>query len=68
MIIGGHEHEMHRIEIASLPGIYKADANARSVFVHEFGFDPITRKLQKKSTLRRLSADVPEDPTVKADV
>lgn len=68
MIIGGHEHEMHRIEIAALPGIYKADANARSVFVHEFGFDPITRKLQKKSTLRRLSEDVPEDPTVKAEV
>ncbi len=68
MIIGGHEHEMHRIEIASLPGIYKADANARSVFVHEFAFDPITRRLQKKSTLRRLSADVPEDPTVKAEV
>jgi len=68
MIIGGHEHEMHRIEIASLPGIYKADANARSVFVHEFAFDPITRKLQKKSTLRRLTADIPEDPTVKAEV
>lgn len=68
MIIGGHEHEMHRIEIASLPGIYKADANARSVFVHEFGFDPITRKLQKKSTLRRLTAEMPEDPTVKAEV
>lgn len=68
MIIGGHEHEMHRIEIASLPGIYKADANARSVFVHEFGFDPITRKLQKKSTLRKLTADVPEDPTVKTEV
>lgn len=68
MIIGGHEHEMHRIEIASLPGIYKADANARSVFVHEFGFDPITRKLLKKSTLRRLTADVPEDPAVKSEV
>jgi len=68
MIIGGHEHEMHRIEIASLPGIFKADANARSVYVHEFAFDPITRKLQKKSTLRRLSADVPEDPTVKKEV
>ena len=36
--------------------------------MHEFGFDPITRKLQKKSTLRKLTADVPEDPTVKAEV
>ncbi len=68
MILGGHEHELHRIEIGSLPGIYKADANARSVFVHEFAFDPVTRKLQKSSTLRRLSADVPEDPAVKAEV
>lgn len=68
MIIGGHEHEVHRIEIASLPGIYKADANARSAFVHEFEFDPLTRKLQKKSTLRRLTADIPEDPTVKGEV
>jgi 5'-nucleotidase len=68
MIIGGHEHEKHRIEIASLPGIYKADANARSVFVHEFAFDPITRKLRKNSTLRPLGADIPEDPTVRSEV
>ena len=68
MIIGGHEHEKHRIEIASLPGIYKADANARSLFVHEFAFDPITRKLRKNSTLRPLGTDIPEDPTVKAEV
>lgn len=68
MILGGHEHEVHRIEIASLPGIYKADANARSVFVHELAFDPITRKLQKNSTLRRLTPEIPEDPSVKAEV
>lgn len=68
MIIGGHEHEMHRIEIASLPGIYKADANARSVFIHEFGFDPVTRHLRRRTHLERLNADVPEDPTVKAEV
>lgn len=65
MILGGHEHEQHRIEIGSLPGIYKADANARTAFIHEFAFDPITRKLQKNSYLRRLDADVPEDPEVK---
>lgn len=68
LIIGGHEHEHHRIEIASLAGIYKADANARSVYVHEFAFDPITRKLGRRSHLERLTADVPEDPTVKAEV
>lgn len=68
MILGGHEHEKHRIEIASLPGIYKADANARSVYIHELAYDPVTRKLSKNSTLRPLDADIPEDPTVKAEV
>ena len=68
MILGGHEHERHRIEIASLPGIYKADANARTVYIHELAFDPIARKLRKNSTLRSLGADIPEDPTVKAEV
>jgi 5'-nucleotidase len=68
MIIGGHEHEKHRIEIASLPGIYKADANARTVYIHELAFDPVTHKLQKSSTLRPLSDDIPEDPVVKAEV
>lgn len=68
MIIGGHEHEQHRIEIASLPGIYKADANARSIFVHSFAFNPTTRQLRHSSHLEKLTADVPEDPTVKAEV
>ena len=68
LIIGGHEHVRHQIEIGSLPGIYKADANARSAFVHEFAFDPLTRRLSHKATLRQLDASVPEDPTVKAEV
>jgi 5'-nucleotidase len=68
MIIGGHEHEHHRLEIGSLPGIYKADANARSAFVHEFAFNPASRKLAMKSTLQGLTPDIPEDPKVKAEV
>lgn len=68
MIIGGHEHEHHRIEIASLAGIYKADANARTVYVHEFVFDPVKRSLGRRSHLERLTADVPEDPAVKSEV
>ncbi|MEQ1933209.1 MAG: 5'-nucleotidase C-terminal domain-containing protein, partial [Fimbriimonadaceae bacterium] len=68
MIIGGHEHESHRLEIGNLPGIYKADANAKSAFIHEFSFDPQTRKLKRRSTLKPLDADIPEDPVVKKEV
>lgn len=68
MIIGGHEHEKHRIEIGNLPGIYKADANARSVYVHNFAFSPATRQLRVESRLQRLSTDIPEDKGVKSEV
>ncbi len=68
MIIGGHEHERHRLEIGSLAGIYKADANARSVFVHDFSFNPKSRSLLIRSSLQRLTAKIPEDRRVKAEV
>lgn len=68
LIIGGHEHEHHRLEVASLAGVYKADANARTVYVHELAFDPTTRQLGMRHHLARLTADVPEDPAVKAEV
>ncbi|MEQ1824173.1 MAG: bifunctional metallophosphatase/5'-nucleotidase [Fimbriimonadaceae bacterium] len=68
MIIGGHEHESHRLEIGNLAGVYKADANAKSAFIHEFSFDPSTRQLKTRSTLKALDADIPEDPTVKMEV
>jgi 5'-nucleotidase / UDP-sugar diphosphatase len=68
MIIGGHEHERHRIEIGSLPGIYKADANARTVFIHDFAYAPSTHRLHTTSTLKEVTSEVPEDPAVKAEV
>lgn len=68
MIVGGHEHQSHRLEIGNLPGVYKADANAKSAFIHEFAFSPLTRHLRKRSTLKPLDAEVPEDPTLKREV
>lgn len=68
MIIGGHEHESHRLEIGSLAGVYKADANAKSAFIHEFAFNPSNRQLRKRSTLKPLNVDIPEDPAVKKEV
>ncbi len=68
MIIGGHEHEAHRLEIGGLAGIYKADANAKSAFIHEFAFNPVSRQLRRRSTLKPLDLDVPQDVQVKGEV
>jgi 5'-nucleotidase len=67
LVIGGHEHE--NIQTWRGPGltpIFKADANARTVYVHDLYYDTATRKLTIDSRLRRVDRDVPEDPQVAA--
>lgn len=68
MILGGHEHIHHRLEIGDLPGIYKSDANARSVFIHDFAFNPVTHNVRTHSELRPVDSQVAEDPSIKAEV
>jgi 5'-nucleotidase len=68
LIIGGHEHVRHAFEKGNLPPIYKADANARSAYLHYFAYDTAARKLKRASILRELTADTPEDPIVKKEV
>jgi 5'-nucleotidase/UDP-sugar diphosphatase len=63
LILGGHEHENWQIQRgAHFTPIMKADANARSVYIHQLIYDTQTRKLQIRSTLRRITPAIPEDP------
>jgi 5'-nucleotidase len=65
LVIGGHEHEdMLLLRGARLTPIAKADANARTVYVHELEFHTGTRALAVESRPRKITADVPEDPAV----
>jgi len=69
LILGGHEHEnqqMHRGP--TLTPIMKADANARSVYIHRVKFDTRTRRVRISSELRRIDADTPNDPRIEAVV
>ena len=62
LIIGGHEHEnMSVVRGANLVPITKADANAKSAFVHRISIDKQTGKKHIESKLVFLDESVPLD-------
>lgn len=67
LILGGHEHENWRVfRGADLTPVVKADANVRTVYVHELVWDATAKKLAITSTLVPINATTPEDPVVAA--
>lgn len=69
IVIGGHEHEnIQTWRGPDLTPIAKADANARTVYIHELAYNTATGKLSIDSRLRIVDADIPDDPTVAATV
>jgi 5'-nucleotidase/UDP-sugar diphosphatase len=69
LVLGGHEHENNSLERgADFTPILKADANARSMQVHELVYDTDDRELTHEAELRRITADDADDPDVAARV
>jgi 5'-nucleotidase / UDP-sugar diphosphatase len=69
LIIGGHDHEnMYFRRGKGNTPIAKADANAKSVFIHRMSFDPKTKSLEIQSTLLTITDQIAEDPTTKTVV
>lgn len=69
LVLGGHEHE--NILVYRGPDftpILKADANARTVYVHRLRYAPESGALDIDSELVRITAEIPEDSTVAAEV
>jgi 5'-nucleotidase len=65
LILGGHEHE--NVQIWRGPDftpIFKADANARSAYIHYLTYDMEGRRLQIDSQLQPIDDKIPEDPEV----
>jgi len=60
LIIGGHEHT-NMLLTEGNSHIAKADANAKSVYVHRLQFDTKTKKTTIKSTLVYLDSTVVQD-------
>lgn len=69
LIVGGHEHENVVLRRGpDLTPITKADANARSVFVHDLRWDPSTSTLDIESRLVSITDDIPNDPATQLEV
>jgi len=69
LIMGGHEHE--NIDARRGPDftpIRKADANARTVWVHRLRIDPATDAVTVHSELVEITDAMPEDPATAAEV
>lgn len=65
LIMGGHEHENIQIwRGPDLTPIAKADANARTVYIHRLRFDPETEEVTVTSHLKEITDAIPDDPEV----
>ena len=74
LILGGHEHEniqQWRLEEPGVPScpaassgtpIFKADANARTVYVYDLIYNTGTDCLQVRPRLEPITAAIPDDP------
>lgn len=64
LFLGGHEHANLTRYVGSTV-IAKADANAKTVYVHRIRFDPETGLTSIRSDLKSIDETIPEDPATK---
>ncbi|MBK8921371.1 MAG: bifunctional metallophosphatase/5'-nucleotidase [Saprospirales bacterium] len=67
LIMGGHDHDnmIHRV---GKTVVAKADANARTVYVHYLRYDKKKGTVSVKSELRRIDGSIPDEPATAAVV
>ncbi len=65
LIMGGHEHNNMIYKIGQTV-VAKADANAKTVYVHRCSYDLKTKKTTIRSELVNINNTIPDDPTVMA--
>lgn len=67
LIMGGHEHDNMLVNVGNLR-VAKADANAKTAFIHTFTYNTKTKKVTVKSRLQKLDESVALDPEVNKTV
>lgn len=60
LIIGGHEHDNTAQQVGSTL-IRKADANAKTAYIHRINFDAATKNVSIFSELKKVDASLPDD-------
>ncbi|WP_247232496.1 bifunctional UDP-sugar hydrolase/5'-nucleotidase [Telluribacter sp. SYSU D00476] len=61
LIMGGHDHDHIKEQIGPVT-IAKADANARTVYIHRLRVNRKQKRARVKSTLKTIDHSVPEEP------
>ncbi|MDE1208025.1 bifunctional metallophosphatase/5'-nucleotidase [Tenacibaculum larymnensis] len=64
LIMGGHEHTNSYTKVGEVT-ITKADANAKTAYIHRFEYNPKTKKVNFKSELKEINKSIPFDTSVK---
>lgn len=67
LIMGGHDHD-HMQEQVGKVRIAKADANAKTAYIHRLYFDRKNRLVRLESELKTIDETVPEEPKTAAVV
>ena len=67
LIMGGHEHHNMKHEVGNVI-ITKADANAKTVYIHTLKFNKNKKSLQLKSNLKKIDESVSKEPKTEAVV
>ncbi len=65
LIMGGHDHDHMQLKVGNV-AIAKADANAKTVYIHRLHFDRKKRLINLESELKTIDETVPEDPATAA--
>jgi len=63
LIMGGHEHTNNYKAVGNVK-IAKADANAKSVYIHRFEYNPVTKETKVKSELRDVDGLIPVNENI----
>ncbi len=67
LFMGGHDHN-HMGHYVEQTVIAKADANAKTVYIHRITYNPSTRMTRVRSSLKAIDDSIPDDPATKAVV
>lgn len=67
LLLGGHDHVNMKVPVGEAV-ITKADANAKTIYIHRCTYDMATGKLSIESTLTPVTDKISEKPAVKTVV
>jgi 2',3'-cyclic-nucleotide 2'-phosphodiesterase (5'-nucleotidase family) len=67
LFIGGHDHVNMKHKVKNTV-ITKADANAKTVYIHRLQYFPATKKVELKSELKKIDDQIPDEPRTQAVV